>query len=49
MSVPVSIHGFSDSLPLKGPTVVAIYGAGGKTTLLETLGRELSLQVAGSF
>ena len=44
MTVPVSIHGVSASLPLKGPAVVAIYGAGGKTTLLETLGRELSLQ-----
>ena len=29
---------------MKGPTVVTIYGAGGKTSLLETLGRELSLQ-----
>lgn len=44
MTVPVSIHGISASLPLKGPTVVTICGAGGKTSLLETLGRELSLQ-----
>lgn len=44
MTAPMSIHGFSASLPLKGPTVVTIYGAGGKTSLLETLGRELSLQ-----
>jgi molybdenum cofactor cytidylyltransferase len=44
MTVPVSIQGISASLPLKGPTIVAIYGAGGKTSLLEVLGRELSLQ-----
>ena len=44
MTVPVSIHGLSTSFPLKGPTIVTIYGAGGKTSLLETLGRELSLQ-----
>ncbi|MBU2054518.1 MAG: putative selenium-dependent hydroxylase accessory protein YqeC [Proteobacteria bacterium] len=44
MTIPVSIHGISTSLPLKGPAVIAIYGAGGKTTLLETLGRDLSLQ-----
>jgi molybdenum cofactor cytidylyltransferase len=44
MTIPVSIHGISASLPLKGPTVVTIYGAGGKTSLLETLGRELSMQ-----
>jgi molybdenum cofactor cytidylyltransferase len=44
MTVPASLHGVYASLPLKGPTVVTIYGAGGKTSLLETLGRELSLQ-----
>jgi probable selenium-dependent hydroxylase accessory protein YqeC len=44
MTLPASIFEVSASLPLKGPTVVAIYDAGRKTTLLETLGRELSLQ-----
>jgi molybdenum cofactor cytidylyltransferase len=37
-------HSVSASLPLKGRTIITIYGAGGKTSLLETLGRELTWQ-----
>ena len=44
MNTPFSFSDLSTSLPLGPSPIVALYGAGGKTSLMDRLGRELASQ-----